>query len=133
MDSLATKVWFPFEEICLLNGMPLFVKRQRQIARLGLDDSAGCFSVRMLESDFIVRKGLKGLDPEHPNEPRWLVEHPGLSPEERRARGDRFGKAAKGTETNAVVGLFDKAAGEADTFSTLSESGHESAPERGIE
>jgi len=129
-DGLSNKVWLPFEEVCRLRAAPLFVKRQRKIALLGLDENAGCFTVRMLESRFIVRKGLKGIDPEYPNEPRWFAEHPGLSPDERRTRAERFGKALEGPETNTVVGQFADVEDEADTFSTFGKSGHESALER---
>jgi hypothetical protein len=61
--------------------------KQRKLVRLGLADEAGYFTAAMLESDFIVRRGLRGLDPDKPScerehdEAKWLAAHPGISPQ----------------------------------------------------
>jgi len=82
-ESLTTGRWFPSEQIC--HRSSALTTKQRKLARLGLDDKSGYFSAAMLDVDFIVRRGIHGLDPEKPSiererdEVRWLAAHPGIS------------------------------------------------------
>lgn len=88
-ESVNKCIWYPGEAICSLVDVPEFVKRQRRIARLASD--TGYFTAEMLGHGFILRKGLRGLDPDRPamyrteDVQRWLDDHPAIS-EEKRAK-----------------------------------------------
>ncbi len=83
VQSLGYGVWFADESVCPRKDFAAlpWVRRQRKLARvLGPLSSAGSFTVRMLERDFIVRRGLTGLDPNKGppdrTEADWLGVHP---------------------------------------------------------
>jgi len=73
--ELASGQWSPSESVCKAEDAPRFVKNQREIANLGLDDSIGRFTYSMLASIKIVRKGLRGLDSQTSDEAKWLSEN----------------------------------------------------------
>jgi hypothetical protein len=85
--SLAAGRWFPSETIC--HRSSAMVAKQRKVARLGLNDEAGYFTASMLNVDFLVRRGIHGLNPDRPlserenEEAKWLAAHPGISPQRR--------------------------------------------------
>jgi len=85
--SLVAGHWFPSEPIC--HRSSAMRTKQRKLARLGLDDEAGYFTAAMLNVDFLVRRGIHGLDPDRPlseranEEAKWLAAHPGISPQRR--------------------------------------------------
>jgi hypothetical protein len=98
-QSLEAGSWFGDEEICVRRDLRSpWIARQRKIVRATAGDpAAGSFTFRMLSRDFVIRRGLTGLDPDKgppdKTEADWLKAHPGrrqLSDAQRavlRARG----------------------------------------------
>ena len=90
----AKKTWFPGEPVCRLHDVPEWVKRQRKIAGTGADETAGCFTLPMLERRCMIKKGIIGIDPDGTDselkeaEKAWLEKHPEKKPipEETRAK-----------------------------------------------
>jgi hypothetical protein len=98
--GLANTAWFADEPICRLHDVPEWVKRQRKIAKTGVNETAGCFTLPMLERRCMIKKGLTGIDPDCTDlewevaEKRWLEKHPEMKPipdEDREKRAVRFG------------------------------------------
>jgi hypothetical protein len=56
--------WFADEPVCRLHGVPEWVKRQRKIAKTGADETAGCFTLPMLERRCVIGKKISGIDPD---------------------------------------------------------------------
>ncbi|MGA2976370.1 MAG: hypothetical protein ABSF77_13755 [Spirochaetia bacterium] len=82
-ESAAYVSWFPNETVCPRKDFAglSWIRRQRKIVHvLGLSFEAGSFTHRMLLQDFIVRRGLTGLDPDRGSSDRteaaWLQAHP---------------------------------------------------------
>jgi hypothetical protein len=107
-QSLEHGSWFGDEEVCVRRDLHApWIARQRKIART-TDHSfvAGSFTHRMLLRDFIVRRGLTGLDPDKGPSDRteadWMKAHRErrpLSDEERaflRARVEKTGAFSSG-------------------------------------
>ncbi len=75
-------IWYPDEETCQLNEFRGFdwVKRQRKLSKKAVPDYY--FTLTMLQQDFIIKKGIRGLDPDKDSyiaegdENRWLKDHP---------------------------------------------------------
>jgi len=75
-------IWYPNEETCLFSefrGLD-WVKRQRRLSKKAVSDYY--FTLTMLEQDFIIKKGICGLDPDKDtctaegDEEKWLKAHP---------------------------------------------------------
>jgi len=75
-------IWYPDEEVCLLSefsGLD-WVKRQRRLKKKAVPDYY--FTLTMLQQDFIIKKGICGLDPDKDtctvegDENKWLKSHP---------------------------------------------------------
>ena len=80
--SMKNCAWFPDEEVCRKNDVPLWVKAQRKIARRTKRDwTKGCFNLAMLSVNCVVTGGIRGMDPDK-EEPeaeqieKWLQKHP---------------------------------------------------------
>jgi hypothetical protein len=80
--SQQSSIWYPDEETCQLNefrGLD-WVKRQRRLSRKALPGYY--FTLTMLQQDFIIKKGICGLDPDceisavERDENKWLKCHP---------------------------------------------------------
>jgi hypothetical protein len=82
----AKKVWFAGEPVCRLHDVPEWVKRQRKIAKVGVNEASGCFTLPMLERRCIIRKKITGIDPDGTKvdqinaEKSWLDKHPAIKP-----------------------------------------------------
>lgn len=91
--SVRNSIWYPGEHICTLVNVPSWVKRQRKVSRLASD--TGYFNAEMLGHVFIIRKGIRGLDPERPamyraeDVKKWLADHPAISEEKRTEMRER--------------------------------------------
>jgi hypothetical protein len=58
-------IWYPDEVICKNNEFSnmLFIKQQRKIAKVNEKNKVkGIFTYNMLNRDFIVKSGIKGID-----------------------------------------------------------------------
>jgi hypothetical protein len=93
--------WFPGEEICRLQDVPEWVKRQRKIAKkAGSIDYS--FTLAMLQRDCRISKGIKGIDPDMTDKERqeaekvWLEARPMITEE------DRVKMRAKAARINAL-------------------------------
>lgn len=78
IESLKNGIWYPDEEICREVPSPLWVKRQKKIMKR-YNDGSKFFTISMLEHDFIIRKGIKGINPEKGKEReiiKWFLKHP---------------------------------------------------------
>lgn len=83
LDPMSRKgIWYPCEDVC--NGRAgkgsVMVRQQRKIARKAGDDGieAGYFTHDMLQVTCTVRKGIRGLNPDHEEGPqlaRWMEGH----------------------------------------------------------
>ena len=78
--------WFAGEPVCRLHDVPEWVKRQRKIAKIGIDETAGCFTLPMLERRCVIGKKITGIDPDGDETERkeaekiWLEKHPPIKP-----------------------------------------------------
>ena len=67
--------WYPDESICRarqFKNCP-WIRKQREIAKLGLTADDGFFTVKMLMDIHIVTRNLTGADPDDPDaESNWL-------------------------------------------------------------
>ncbi len=93
-ESISHYTWFPDEAVCRRNGMPDWIRRQRRIARkVDFQFERGSFTHRMLSVDFMVTKGLRGIEPDKgpagEQEERWLKKHQPITAE-LRARGRKL-------------------------------------------
>jgi len=61
-SSMQNAAWFPDEEVCRKNGYA-WVSRQKRIAKKCTFDS-GCFTYKMLQRNFRINAGTKGLNPD---------------------------------------------------------------------
>jgi len=84
--AVAKTVWFADELICRLHDVPEWVKQQRKIAKTGAHETAGCFTLPMLERRCIIGKKITGIDPDGTDadleaaEKNWLDKHPPIKP-----------------------------------------------------
>jgi hypothetical protein len=75
-------VWFADEQVCFLQDVPEWVKRQRKIAKIRAPATAGCFTLPMLERRCVVGKKITGIDPDEicaerrSAEEDWFCKHP---------------------------------------------------------
>lgn len=81
LESLEHCAWFVDEDICKCVPAPTFVKRQKFLVRKSLDvESAGCFTVKMLEQRVRAHSSFAGIDPSkgppHTQEAVWLQKRP---------------------------------------------------------
>ena len=91
-DTVKTAAWFPDEEICRIQDVPNWVKQQKKIAKTEANETAGCFTLAMLQQNCTIKTGIKGIDPNLTDTERkaaekvWLDKHPAKKPisEERR-------------------------------------------------
>lgn len=87
-SSLKHCIWYPGEEICTNPRFreDLWIQNQKKITKaLGLRPTndpvfgLGYYNYVMLQRRFIVRKGIRGIDPnekEAPQVEKWLRDHP---------------------------------------------------------
>ena len=76
------RIWYSNEAICMRTDFSKlqFIKTQRKIKR---KQAKGFFTYKMLDKNYVVRKGIKGLNPEsnikktNKLESNWLSEHKG--------------------------------------------------------
>lgn len=87
-DSLENGIWYSDEEICKnqkVNKLD-WVRRQRKLSRKANTDFY--FNIQMLKHKFVIRKGIKGLDPDKPKVQeeaglkKWFSAHPILEKRE---------------------------------------------------
>jgi hypothetical protein len=85
-------VWFADEPVCRLHDVPGWVKQQRKIAKTGVNETAGCFTLPMLERRCIIGKRIAGIDPDGNEadreiaEKNWLDKHPPIRPKSNEER-----------------------------------------------
>ena len=86
-DTGAAKIaWFANEPVCRLHDVPEWVKRQRKIAKTSATETAGCFTLLMLERRCVIGKKISGIDPDMAEaeqkeaENFWLEKHPPIKP-----------------------------------------------------
>ena len=78
--------WFASEPICRLHDVPRWVKQQRKIAKTGANETAGCFTLPMLERHCVIGKKISGIDLDGSETERkdaernWLDKHPPIKP-----------------------------------------------------
>lgn len=85
----ADRTWFPDEDICRLQAVPAWVRRQKVIARkTAKDPTRGCFTVAMLSRRCTIGSAFRGLDSEDgpadgPADGNrvdvWLKKHPAVT------------------------------------------------------
>jgi hypothetical protein len=94
----STKVWFAGEPVCGLHDVPEWVKRQRKIAKTGVNEKAGYFTLPMLAHHCIIGKKICGIDPDGTDVERknsvkdWLNTHP---PIKKKTDGEKQKLAAR--------------------------------------
>jgi hypothetical protein len=75
-------VWFTDEQVCFLQDVPEWVKRQRKIVKTGVSATAGCFTLPMLERHCVIGKKITGINPDATDierksaEEDWICRHP---------------------------------------------------------
>ena len=91
-SGAAETVWFADEPVCRLHEVPEWVKRQRKIAKTGADETAGYFTLSMLERRCVIGKKISGIDPDGTETERevaernWLEKHPPVKPKSKEDR-----------------------------------------------
>lgn len=79
--DLKERIWYPDELVCVRAGMlheHPWIKIQKKIAKKTRNRNK-YYTLRMLEQNCVVGKGMVGLDPEREEQPqlkRWLRIHP---------------------------------------------------------
>jgi hypothetical protein len=82
----ALAVWFADEQVCRLQDVPEWVKRQRKIAKTGVFATAGFFTLPILERRCVIGKKITGINPDATDTDRkiaeedWLCRHPSVKP-----------------------------------------------------
>ena len=75
LSAVKNGMWYPDESICRarqFKNCP-WIKKQREIAKLGLTADDGFFTVKMLMDIHVVTKNLRGASPDDPkSESNWL-------------------------------------------------------------
>lgn len=98
--DIEQRYWFPDEPICKDRkfGMLDWIKNQRKIKKRTLDNSR-YFTLEMLKRNCVIRRGIKGLNPDLPCDTeektikKWLARHPprrSISTDERQRLADRM-------------------------------------------
>ena len=95
-SSMTNGVWFCDEDICKRRDFNLiWIKNQKKIKKKCLDNT-DLFTVNMLDRKIIVKKGIRGINPDKYSilhEQKWISIHPekkDLSEEEKSKIRDRF-------------------------------------------
>lgn len=102
--SLETGIWYPDEEICKskkVNGLD-WIKRQRKLKARAHPEFY--FTYRMLNHKFVIRKGIKGLDPnkqEKKELAKWFKAHPEIK--ERKLTPEHLKALKKSRELKKVL------------------------------
>jgi len=111
-DSLINCTWFPGEDICKAH-QNQFIKTQKKIQKKTQNFEDGCFHFRMLNRNFVVASGIKGIDPEllitddkhdFGIYDKWNKQHPEIS-DERKQKLASHGFTKKG---DSMQDLFDE-------------------------
>ncbi|MEM3771722.1 MAG: hypothetical protein QXW80_05385 [Candidatus Micrarchaeia archaeon] len=88
LEDGPVSVWYSEDDICK---NPQFQVITNSMKKLKRKEAQGYFTLEMLNRDFIVRRGIKGLNPSLPDpirdpsreykrrEERWLRKHPEIS------------------------------------------------------
>lgn len=82
-DSFKCGIWYSGEDVCMLQGFCKLnlIQNQKKIRRR-TRVSESFYTIRMLQRNSIVSKGISGLDPDHEitdmekDEAKWMKEHP---------------------------------------------------------
>jgi len=91
-ESLEKCSWFPDEDICTRTPYPLWIKQQKKIVKKCKNPDR-YFIFKMLNINFIVGKGIEGLDPdleERPQLRKWLKAHRELTQLEKDRRREHI-------------------------------------------
>lgn len=103
-EHLKVGIWYPDEEICRLKKISDWVRRQKKIKNKAKDVDK-YFTYEMLKHDCIIGKGMKGLDPDIPEEKQlrvWYEKHPLKKPRtEKQLKA--FNKARKRRQSVKVI------------------------------
>ena len=81
-EHLKIGVFYPDEEICRLKKIPNWIRRQKKIKKKAKDIDK-YFTYEMLKHNCVIGKGMKGLDPDLPEEKQlrvWYEKHPPKKP-----------------------------------------------------
>ena len=100
-------IWYPDEGICMSSAYAnlVWIKAQKKIVK-ALAQTNRYFTLEMLTTKCVIRKGITGLDPDYEEKPqmqRWLKEHPAkrmLSEEEKKVRTQRIKKYQFSSKNN---------------------------------
>lgn len=99
--SIKKAIWFSDESICKMRvySQLQWIKNQRKIKRVRVKVEDGYFTVSMLDRRIMVKKGIKGIDPDKDDtdrfEKKWIIDHPPLkeiSIERRKMLSERLKK-----------------------------------------
>ena len=96
-ENLYERTWFPDEPICRSknhgSGMQWMIS-QRKVRKKSAD-STTCYTLRMLDRNFVVKKGIKGVEPDSKDFPdavrKWIRERPEIDPGQTKKRQLRTG------------------------------------------
>jgi len=100
-DGLMSGVWFPDEEICIVNEPPYWVERQVKLSKR-TKDMGTQYTFNMVKWKCMIKKNINGIDPEdsmpklRKSEKMWLKDHKlkkPLSIKEREERCRRLERA----------------------------------------
>jgi len=76
-ESLKNCIWYSDEDICNRSPSPLWIKQQKKIVKKCKNPDS-YFTFEMLNRNFIVGKGIEGLDPDKEESPqlrKWSKAH----------------------------------------------------------
>lgn len=111
MDERSLKcVWFSDEERCISPDYAnlTWIKAQKKIAKAAAPANR-YFTIEMLKTNCVIRKGIIGLDPNSDERPQlhvWLKAHPAkriLSAEEKKTRAERIKKYQFSSQAELTV------------------------------
>ncbi|MEM3908032.1 MAG: hypothetical protein QXZ17_14440 [Nitrososphaerota archaeon] len=102
LEDNPVSVWYSEDDICKNPQFQVVTNSMKKLKRKG---AQGYFTLKMLNRDFIVRKGIQGIDPDLPSsiknpekeyqrrEELWLKRHPELSDEKKKKMRERGKKS----------------------------------------
>ncbi|MEM3658474.1 MAG: hypothetical protein QXQ66_08710 [Candidatus Hadarchaeum sp.] len=102
LENNPLAIWYTEDPVCKNPEFPIIINVMKKLKK---KQAEGFFTLRMLSRDFVVRKGIQGIDPDLPSsiknpekeyqrrEELWLKRHPELSEEKKKKMRERGKKS----------------------------------------
>ncbi|MEM0136142.1 MAG: hypothetical protein QXU18_13110 [Thermoplasmatales archaeon] len=117
LEDDPVSVWYSEDDICKNPQFQVITSSMKKLKRKG---AQGYFTLRMLNRDFVVRKGTEGLDPDLPDsimnpqeeyakkEGTWLRKHPEISKERKKEMRERGLRSIQSIKNTSLIRQFPR-------------------------